>query len=792
MKKLFTFITASLIVIILYAQSPEKMNFQAVVRDNNNNLITNTVVGIRITILQNSTPVYFETQRPVTNSNGLITIAFGGEAGFNKIDWANGPYFIKSEIDPKGGSNYTITGTSQLMSVPYAFHAQTASYLIDEDNQILKSTDKGVPSQNWSLFGNSKSNPLKDKLGTTDKTDLVFVTDNIERLRITSNGDINLKKSFEIGEDLTVKRNVYLNTESGETINNGPLTVSNGSPTLLRGSLTVDGSTHLNNTLTVESATDLHGALNVDGETDLNNALNVNNQSPTLLTGSLSVEGPTHLKSTLTVEDVTDLQSALNVDGPTHLKSTLIVEEITSLKSDLNVEGNSKVKKLNASGQVNINALLPTGHECYNNYPLQVEGSQQGLAIKLTATDPGRSNNFVSFWGGDGEAKGRIEGMDRLTEIARKLVTDILTTPDSTNASKKSTDKMQAAPSVNYPQLLNNNYAFGAYSLTLNFVTSIIRFSVNFAASKGTACIFADCDDVIWSAVDLVKDGIQLGGYIAYNEVNRGVAFESGGADYAEWLMKNDTTEVFTFGDVVGIKGGLISKKFKKAEKYMVISKDPTVIGAMPEEANRKYFEKIAFMGQVSVKVIGKVNKSDYILPSGNGDGMAIAVSPNAMTARDYSRIIGISWGESDGKKVFDYVNTAVGINSNDMAGVIENMQSLLNDMQIALANVAPGFEPQLYAVGARSVIDTNPITKSQTLQDIIGIQSDALQYTSIEEALYKAKDYAQSQNLDLSQYPYLAEMFENPSIELAEEILAHYTEVLNRLTALMAEAQKN
>ncbi|NCA80494.1 MAG: hypothetical protein EOM76_09990, partial [Sphingobacteriia bacterium] len=72
------------------------------------------------------TAVYVETQTPTTNANGLVSIEIGGGAGFDAIDWANGIYFIKTETDPVGGTNYTITGTSQLLSVPYALHAKTA------------------------------------------------------------------------------------------------------------------------------------------------------------------------------------------------------------------------------------------------------------------------------------------------------------------------------------------------------------------------------------------------------------------------------------------------------------------------------------------------------------------------------------------------------------------------------------------------------------------------------------------------------------------------------------------
>jgi hypothetical protein len=85
---------------------------------------------MQISILQgsaNGTAVYVETQTPTTNTNGLVSLEVGGgtvlSGNFSTIDWANGPYFIKTETDPAGGTNYTITGTSQLLSVPYAMYA---------------------------------------------------------------------------------------------------------------------------------------------------------------------------------------------------------------------------------------------------------------------------------------------------------------------------------------------------------------------------------------------------------------------------------------------------------------------------------------------------------------------------------------------------------------------------------------------------------------------------------------------------------------------------------------------
>jgi hypothetical protein len=133
MKRIFTIAAALLMTASVWAQSPEKMSYQAVVRDAGNALVSSTAVGMQISILQTTatgTAVYVETQTPTTNINGLVSIEIGSgtviSGTFNTIDWSTGPYFIKTETDPTGGTTYTITGTSQLMSVPYALHANTA------------------------------------------------------------------------------------------------------------------------------------------------------------------------------------------------------------------------------------------------------------------------------------------------------------------------------------------------------------------------------------------------------------------------------------------------------------------------------------------------------------------------------------------------------------------------------------------------------------------------------------------------------------------------------------------
>jgi hypothetical protein len=139
---LFLFSSVSIL-----AQTPEKMSYQAVLRDASNTLLTYQQVGIQISILQTTitgVAVYTETQTATTNINGLVSIAIGSGTSsddFSAIDWSAGPYFIKTATDASGGSNYSIIGTSQLMSVPFALYAKTAGNDELKENTANKSTD---------------------------------------------------------------------------------------------------------------------------------------------------------------------------------------------------------------------------------------------------------------------------------------------------------------------------------------------------------------------------------------------------------------------------------------------------------------------------------------------------------------------------------------------------------------------------------------------------------------------------------------------------------------------------
>jgi uncharacterized protein (TIGR02145 family) len=164
---IFTFAAIFLSTLFLRGQAPGLVSYQTIIRNNDNELISNKVVGIRISILKdnpNGIPVYQERHYVQTNLNGLAYLVIGGgtpiKGKFSDIDWSTGPYYIQSETDINGGQDYKIAVFTQILSVPYAIHSKTAENVtgkINEvDPQFNASIAKGITAVDTAIW-NKKS-----------------------------------------------------------------------------------------------------------------------------------------------------------------------------------------------------------------------------------------------------------------------------------------------------------------------------------------------------------------------------------------------------------------------------------------------------------------------------------------------------------------------------------------------------------------------------------------------------------------------------------------------------------
>ncbi|SFC84473.1 hypothetical protein SAMN05421780_110181 [Flexibacter flexilis DSM 6793] len=166
MKNLFTAIAALLLLhFTATAQVPQSISYQAIAFNTSGAPVTNSNVSVRISILDNSatgTSIYTETHTKTTNAQGLFNLNIGQGTAlsgtFATINWSLNTKFLKVELDPNGGSNYTSVGTNQLMSVPYALAAGSIASNVSIAEQIRTEpkTNFGYQdSDNHTLFAYS-------------------------------------------------------------------------------------------------------------------------------------------------------------------------------------------------------------------------------------------------------------------------------------------------------------------------------------------------------------------------------------------------------------------------------------------------------------------------------------------------------------------------------------------------------------------------------------------------------------------------------------------------------------
>ncbi len=193
MKHIFSIFLKSVILSLsIFAQTTELISYKAVLRNSNNQIISNEIVGMQIQIKQSmfdNTSVYSEIHYPLTTESGLISVQIGGGIStdnFSLIDWSKGPYFIQIEIDPNGGTNYSISSISELLSVPYAFHATTAERLVED----IQESDPLFVASNAALITDVDISNLSNlsgiNSGDQDLSHLSTITalkDSIELLR---------------------------------------------------------------------------------------------------------------------------------------------------------------------------------------------------------------------------------------------------------------------------------------------------------------------------------------------------------------------------------------------------------------------------------------------------------------------------------------------------------------------------------------------------------------------------------------------------------------------------------
>ncbi|GAB5555650.1 MAG: hypothetical protein Sapg2KO_52410 [Saprospiraceae bacterium] len=409
--------------------------------------------------------------------------------------------------------------------------------------------------------------------------------------------------------------------------------------------------------------------------------------------------------------------------------------------------------------------------ETIEDYQLYIKGKEHGAYIELKESRS-EDNNYLTF-ADDGDIRGTIEGQT-LGELASS------------------------------PDFINANLDF-AFSLGTQIAITVAEFAqgagyVAAAAAAGASIFLA------WKAPGF---GIASGGAfglggaavaatvsiiaqtIEYNVTTLtsvGVSYSSGGADYAEYLLRNPAERDLYPGEIVGVRNGEISLVTDQVDHIMVVSETPAMLGNLPSPQRAELFEKVAFMGQVPVKVIGKVESGDYILPSGNQDGLGIAVKADALPSHQFKQIVGVAWESVDAAPdEINRINISIGLNKNDLAPRVERLESKVDNILDYLEGRAPlheEVEDQTQLVTTSSSSNTAPrksFTDAQIDQYIeAGETTIKTYYAMLENRLQKEginlRDYPVWDNILNDPVAFIKEARKDPAVAQRWANMANYT----------------
>ncbi|MFK5958792.1 MAG: hypothetical protein QM495_07970 [Lutibacter sp.] len=641
----------------------------------------------------------------------------------------DGKVVLKGDMDVDGQTNLrnnlTVDGDAVLnqnMSV-----VGTSTF----DGKVALKGDMDVDGQT-----NLRNNLTVDGDAVLNQSMLVVGTSTFEG-KVALKGDMDVDGQTNLHNNLTIDGDAVLN-QSMSVVG----TSTFDGKVVLKGDMDVDGQTNLRNNLTVDGVTNLNNSLNVTNGNSTNLSGDLLVEKITRIIGELNVDGVANLNSDLNVGRVTNLVSDLNVGGNTLLKSDLTVEGTANFESDLTMK--NLVVKSDGGAYGDHVALFENTNSSNGNtadgIAIRIQGNVSNKLgfrnrfITFYGNDDYIAGRIESYdlLAGDLWESFPIPDFGNLINIFD--FSNVLTggsLPSLTGGSLPLLN-VGTLPSLNVGTL-PSLYRGRAPSLSINFTKFEFNFD-NGSLPRLTAGSFPTLNggafptlnggvfptlnvgsfptldfNGFWNPTAAAGAASDVGAMVSWGmrngnpgfmpetpwglalvplvlaakqvAMNQGVIYGSKGADYAEWLEKEDLTDKFVFGEVVGVKGGKISRNTTDADQVMSISLAPIVLGNMPDEARKKDFEKVGFMGQVPVLTLGNVEIGDYIIASGYNDGYAKAVKIEELQLKEVKNVIGKAWSSSNGQKV-SLINVSVGLKTNEWVEIMKKQENRLDKLE--------------------------------------------------------------------------------------------------------------
>lgn len=319
----------------------------------------------------------------------------------------------------------------------------------------------------------------------------------------------------------------------------------------------------------------------------------------------------------------------------------------TNDERDLVFKTNGQTRlAISAEGQLLFKAGVSGNDNAKSSYPMVVEGSQQGVYIEIDENrDSG--NNFLTFADRD-RILGTVEGQ---TESEWR---------NSQPYKDKTLEFILTGVALGTMIVANTTEAAGWTASTFGIAAGVAKFAM-------VATVVAESISYAAAVLEWQTTGLR----------NLGINYNTGGADYAEYLPLVEGTENLVAGQIVGVHRGEASLRTDSTSVIKVVSANPIVLGNLPADGETDGLEAIALLGQVPVWVAGPVNAGDFILPTGNHDGLGRAVAPADMQLADYRRVVGVAWEHAPDKGIHQVV-TGIGLHHDLIAQHLDALEKKL------------------------------------------------------------------------------------------------------------------
>jgi hypothetical protein len=180
------------------AQSPESLNYQAVVRDTDGAIRANQVTSVDFNIRQGAadgTIVYSEMHDPTTNEFGLVNVKVGGgtaaTGSFAAINWGAGPYFLEVLL------NDVSAGTQEFSSVPFSLYAKNAGSATTAENATSAITAGSANTAATADFATA-AGTANDDNDRSPTNEIQTLSINDRTISLSDGGTVTLPENVEL------------------------------------------------------------------------------------------------------------------------------------------------------------------------------------------------------------------------------------------------------------------------------------------------------------------------------------------------------------------------------------------------------------------------------------------------------------------------------------------------------------------------------------------------------------------------------------------------------------------